>query len=323
MLGNSEECPPVPHRSASHLHPVNPVLFLQRVAGTGQGMGGGCTLWIQCSLCPGTAFSVLMAGQKGKYSPESEDCNPYNQGPMWNLQHWNQNQTTSWSLSKKTTSCKLPEGSADLSYKPTEKDRSSSCPRQACTAHSQHPPAADGLQCLAEGVLSSWCKPSCVGSCRVRAAATNPLALQPCRAAPRLPSCLGKAVQEDVPKHGSLSSEGKGYKQSSSWQKWCYNSRHEHQVEWKMGWRQSSPAVAKPQLVSHESSLQSWRWQQWAGHCAGLHGWMSSTEGLIKAALGPPLGLWAMSPNLCASWPIPCTVSNPGPPLAHSLGVTR
>lgn len=34
------------------------------------------------SLCPGTGFSVFMAGQKGKYSPEPADGNSYNQGPM-------------------------------------------------------------------------------------------------------------------------------------------------------------------------------------------------------------------------------------------------
>lgn len=64
MMGNSEECPPVPHGSASHLHPVNPVLLLHRVAGTGQGMRGGCTLWIQCSLCPGTAFLCSWQGRR-------------------------------------------------------------------------------------------------------------------------------------------------------------------------------------------------------------------------------------------------------------------
>lgn len=265
-------------------------------------MRGGCTLWIQCSLCPGTTFSVLMAGQKGKYSPEPNDCNSYKQGPMRNLQHWNQHQTTSWSLSKKTTSCKLPEGSADLSDQlQTNWGGQKFIMSQASLCHTQSAsPSSRWTPVLSKRGLEQLMQIQLCGK----------LQGQSCchQSAPCLPSCLGKAVQEDVPKHGSLSSEGKGYKQSSSWQKWCHNSREENQDEWKMGWRQSSPAVAKPRLVSHESSLQSWRWQQWAGHCAGLDGWMSSTEALIKAALGPPLALWAMSPNLCASWPTPCTV---------------
>lgn len=39
---------------------------------------------------------------------------------------------------------------------------------------------------------------------------------QHCGSASWLPSHLVEAVEEDVPKHASLSSEGKGYKQSSS-----------------------------------------------------------------------------------------------------------
>lgn len=45
-----------------------------------------CTYFVDSvlslSLCPDTAFSVLVAGQKGKYSPEPDDCNSYNPALM-------------------------------------------------------------------------------------------------------------------------------------------------------------------------------------------------------------------------------------------------
>lgn len=66
------------------------------------------------------------------------------------------------------------------------------------------------------GYGEAQCKANCTGDRRVTSAAGNPLALQHCRAAPCFRSHLGEAVQEDVPKHESLSSKGKGYKQSSS-----------------------------------------------------------------------------------------------------------
>lgn len=150
----------------------------------------------------------------------------------------------------------------------------------------------------------------------------SPSALQHCGAAPCLPSRLGEAVQEDVPKHGSLSSEGKGYKQSSSWQR-DYGTTAEMSTRTHGRWDGAraalqwpeEQAVAKTQLVSHETSLQSWRWQQWAGHCAGLDGWMSSTEGLMK--------YWYLHRDLGpCQCPVPTSLCIPTHPMYCGLCLT-
>lgn len=86
MLGNSEDYPPVPNGSSPFCQPLAPsnsypALALSSWDGSGNGKRmhfvGSVLL---PSLCPGTGFSVFVAGQKGKYSSEPDNC--HNQGPM-------------------------------------------------------------------------------------------------------------------------------------------------------------------------------------------------------------------------------------------------